>query len=166
LEVLFAPWRMAYIEASVKEGSPGGCIFCDIPARPPEEDAKFLVLHRGRRAFVMMNAFPYNPGHLMVAPYRHVCELSQLDEEEMLELMRLQARALEVLKRAMSPHGFNLGVNLGRVAGAGIPGHMHVHVVPRWEGDTNFMPVVADVKVIPEALGRTYEKLKEAWGDA
>lgn len=166
MEVLFAPWRMAYIEASVKESSPEGCIFCYYPARPVDEDARNLVLHRGRRAFVMMNAFPYNPGHLMVAPYRHVCELSQLDDEEMLELMRLQAKALEVIRRVMSPHGFNLGMNLGRVAGAGIPGHMHVHLVPRWEGDTNFMPVVADVKVIPEALGRTYEKLREAWEDA
>jgi ATP adenylyltransferase len=122
-----------------------------------------LVVHRGETAFVLLNKFPYTSGHLMVAPLRHVGALGELSEEEALEAHRLSATAIEVLTATMSPQGFNLGWNLGRVAGAGIVDHVHEHVVPRWAGDTNFMPILADVRVLPEHLTATQRKLAQAW---
>lgn len=154
MEKLWAPWRMQYI-GSLPEG---GCIFCDKPRQ--QNDAENLILHRSARAFVMLNAFPYNNGHLLVAPYRHSPDLSNLEDEDLLDLMRLTRLCTEILVRTSSPHGFNVGINLGQVAGAGIADHVHLHVVPRWSGDTNFMPVVADTKVLPEALAETYAKLR------
>lgn len=136
------------------------CIFCELPKRG--EDRESLILTRGERAFVLLNRFPYNPGHLMVAPYRHVPSLEDLTPEEALELWELTVKSMRALREAFSPHGFNVGVNVGRVAGAGFEGHVHVHVVPRWNGDTNFMPVVANTKVISESLERVYEELKAA----
>jgi ATP adenylyltransferase len=149
---LWAPWRLEYIEGA--DETPG-CVFC-----APDEE---LVLHRGEHAFVLLNRFPYTSGHVMVAPRRHTAEFHGLDEAEALEVHRLASKALEALEAAYAPHGHNLGWNLGRVAGAGIVDHVHLHVVPRWSGDTNFMPVLANVRVIPEALAETARRLREAW---
>ena len=154
MERVWAPWRLEYI---VGEKTPG-CVFCE----PVKQDAdeKNRILFRGKTAFVIMNAFPYSNGHLLVPPYRHVADLSDLTDEESLEIMQLVRMCCEALAATCSPDGFNVGINLGTAAGAGISDHLHVHVVPRWNGDTNFMPVFADVKVIPEALATTYKKLK------
>jgi len=154
---LWAPWRLQYIEHTADAQ---GCIFCDKPAQ--QRDADNLILHRGERVFVMMNAFPYNSGHLLIAPYRHVADLTDLDDEEMSELMDATARALKILRRTSSPQGFNIGINIGDVAGAGIAEHVHLHVVPRWQGDTNYMLVMSDTRVVPEALADGYRKLRAA----
>ena len=146
---------MAYIEAPKDPGD--GCIFCDLPALG--DDAKVHIVARAERAFAILNSFPYNPGHLMVAPFRHTDELGSLDEAERRDVDDLLARSTDALDAEMSPHGFNLGMNLGRVAGAGILGHLHWHVVPRWNGDTNFMPVVGQTRVLPELLDETYRRL-------
>ncbi|MEN2996157.1 MAG: HIT domain-containing protein [Acetomicrobium sp.] len=159
MDVLHAPWRMKYIDKSNKEKI--DCIFCEFIKE--REDEKRLILYRGKKAFIMFNAFPYNPGHLMVAPYRHTGNYDELNQEEILEINLLVQKCLKALKKTMDPHGFNIGINMGKVAGAGFEDHVHVHIVPRWEGDTNFMPVVGETKVIPEALDVTYRKLKEAW---
>jgi ATP adenylyltransferase len=152
---LWAPWRLEYIEQADEASR---CIFCE-----PEEG---LVLHRGERAFALLNRFPYASGHLMVAPVRHLGAYGGLTDDEAREIHRIAAAGLAALAATSAPHGHNLGWNLGRVAGAGIVDHVHLHVVPRWEGDTNFMPVLADVKVLPEALAETARKLREAWPPA
>jgi ATP adenylyltransferase len=157
LERLWAPWRLEYVG---KADQQDGCIFC----RALEgDDETGLVLHRGREAFVLLNRFPYASGHLMVAPRRHVGEFSELGDGEALEVHRLAGQAIGALAQLYGPQGFNLGWNLGRIAGAGVTDHVHLHVVPRWAGDTNFMPVLADVKVMPEHLAETRRKLAEAW---
>jgi ATP adenylyltransferase len=153
---------MEYIEAPQDEG--GGCLFCDKAAAATADDEEHYVLARVGRAFAILNAFPYNPGHLMVAPFRHVAELEELQPDELADADGLLQRAVRALKDASSPHGFNLGLNLGRVAGAGIPGHVHWHVVPRWNGDTNFMTVLGATRVLPEALAATYAKLRPLFG--
>jgi ATP adenylyltransferase len=158
MERLWAPWRLEYVQSADEQE---GCIFC--LAAESDDDEKQLVVHRGERAFVMLNKFPYSSGHLMVAPYRHGIEFGDLDDDEALEIHRLGAQGLEALKAVYKPDAFNLGWNIGRIAGAGIPGHGHLHVVPRWAGDTNFMPVLGDVKVIPEHLSATRARLAEAW---
>jgi ATP adenylyltransferase len=157
LRRLWAPWRLEYIQSADQQD---GCIFC---LAPRLDDEAGLVVHRGERAFVLLNRYPYASGHLMVAPYRHEGELGALTAEEALEIHRLTATGVGVLGDVMAPQGFNLGWNLGRIAGAGIVDHAHQHIVPRWAGDTNFMPVLADVKVMPEALESTRRKLAEAW---
>lgn len=157
MQHLWAPWRMAYIG----EPQPPGCIFCVKPAE--SRDADNYIVHRGTHAFVMLNAFPYNSGHLMVAPYRHTADFPGLSPEEVQDVMALAQQSLRALDRAFHPHGYNIGMNLGQVAGAGIADHLHLHVVPRWNGDTNFMPVLAETRVLPEALAETYRKLTEAW---
>jgi ATP adenylyltransferase len=149
---------MAYIEVS----QPPGCLFC---TKPAEADDAALILHRGEHAFMMLNAFPYNNGHLMIAPYRHTADMESLSPEESREMMELCALSLGALRRAYAPDGYNLGMNLGKVAGAGIAEHLHLHVVPRWSGDTNFMPVVADTKVLPDSLQNTFAKLRAAIAD-
>jgi ATP adenylyltransferase len=154
---LWAPWRLEYIQGADEEE---GCVFCR--ARDGEDEAG-LVVHRGKRAFVVLNKYPYASGHLMVAPNRHESEFGELDADEALELHQLGAAGLTALAETMNPQGFNLGWNLGRIAGAGVVDHVHLHVVPRWAGDTNFMPVLADVKVLPEALEATRRKLAQAW---
>jgi len=154
---LWAPWRLEYVAAADEQA---GCIFCLAEAGDDEER---LVVPRGERAFVLLNKFPYASGHLMVAPKRHVGELGDLDDDEALELHRLAVQGVAALAETFGPQGYNLGWNLGRIAGAGIVDHVHVHVVPRWAGDTNFMPVLADVKVLPEALIETRRKLAAAW---
>jgi ATP adenylyltransferase len=148
---------MAYIQAAKEQGEDDGCIFCDLPAEGDDERTKILV--RGERAFVILNSFPYNPGHLMVAPFRHVGDFGAIETDEFAEVDALLARSVRALEGEMDPHGFNLGMNLGRVAGAGIPGHLHWHVVPRWNGDTNFMPVIGQTRVLPELLAETYARL-------
>lgn len=154
---LWAPWRLEYIQSADEQS---GCVFCR--ARDAT-DAEGLIVHRGERAVVLLNKFPYASGHLMVAPMRHTGELGSLDDGEALEIHRLGATALDVLAGTMGPQGYNLGWNLGRIAGAGVVDHIHLHIVPRWAGDTNFMPVLADVKVMPESLEATRSKLTAAW---
>jgi ATP adenylyltransferase len=157
VEHLWAPWRLEYIESA---DDVAGCIFCTALAAPGEDA---LVVHRGRVAFALLNRFPYASGHFMVAPTRHVGDFGELDEREVVEVHRLASAGIGALGRVYSPQAFNLGWNLGRVAGAGVVDHVHLHVVPRWAGDTNFMPVLADVKVLPEHLRETRRKLAEAW---
>jgi ATP adenylyltransferase len=154
MEYLWAPWRIEYIEG--EKGS--GCILCQKP-KDDNDEANF-ILYRGQHNFMILNAFPYNPGHLMVAPYRHIANLQDLRDEETKEHFDIIKKSLELLRKVMDPAGFNIGLNLGKVAGAGIEKHLHTHIVPRWQGDTNFMPVLSDTKVISEALSGTYKKLK------
>jgi ATP adenylyltransferase len=158
VEQLWAPWRLEYVQHA-DEG--GECVFCRAAALPQDEPE--LVIRRGELAFALLNKFPYATGHLMVAPYRHDTAYDSLTAEEAAEIHRLAGESIEALRAVFSPEGFNVGWNLGRVAGAGIVDHAHVHVVPRWGGDTNFMPVLADVKVIPEHLLETRAKLAAAW---
>jgi len=159
LKILWAPWRIEYIRSPKHKG----CIFCDFPRE--NRDRERLILYRGEHSFVIMNNYPYNPGHVMIAPYRHVGRWEDLRDEELLEIMKLSQLMIRAIKKAMNPDGFNMGVNLGRVAGAGIDDHVHLHIVPRWNGDTNFMPVIADTKVIPESLQEAYDELKKAIGE-
>ncbi len=161
MEIKWTPWRSQYIKAS---GEESGCILCT--AHQADNDAEKLVLYRGAHAYILMNLYPYNPGHLMVAPYDHTADFAALQPQVATELTALSQRCIAVLQAEMSPHGFNLGMNLGRVAGAGVDQHLHLHVVPRWNGDTNFMPLIGGVKLIPEALDDTYTALKphfDAW---
>ena len=158
MERIWSPWRMAYIQAAKEQGEDGGCIFCDLPAEG--DDERTMILARGELAFVIVNSFPYNPGHLMVAPFRHVGAFTALEAAELADVDALVARSIRALEQEMEPHGFNLGMNLGRVAGAGIPDHVHWHLVPRWNGDTNFMPVVGQTRVLPELLEETYARLR------
>jgi ATP adenylyltransferase len=154
---LWAPWRLEYVGSADEQE---GCIFCTALAAGEEEG---LVVQRAEHAFVVLNRFPYASGHFMVAPLRHVGELGDLEDAEVLEVHRLASQGLGALAETYRPQGFNLGWNLGRIAGAGVTDHVHLHVVPRWAGDTNFMPVLADVKVLPEHLSETRAKLAEAW---
>jgi ATP adenylyltransferase len=153
---LWAPWRMRYVQGERKDE---GCIFC-LAAETGDDRAR-LVLRRGERCLAMLNAFPYNSGHLMVAPFRHVASIEHLDDEQLLELMTMARRTLGAVRETYGPDGFNLGVNEGEVAGAGFAGHVHLHVVPRWAADSNFMAVTADTRVLPEALEATYSRLRE-----
>jgi ATP adenylyltransferase len=153
---LWAPWRSSYIKGSKSDE----CIFCTKPALPDEEG---LVVRRGERCFVMLNAFPYTSGHVMIAPYAHTAALQDLDEPTSVELISLAKQSLRAIGEAYRPEGYNVGANLGSVAGAGIADHFHMHVVPRWEGDTNFMPVVGDTRVLPEGLDETFRSLKAAF---
>jgi ATP adenylyltransferase len=157
---LWAPWRMPYIMSTVKQQEEG-CVFCKMLGEA--EDERNLILHRGGNAFVVMNLFPYNTGHLMVVPVRHTGDYASLTAEEHLELNALIARSQAALGKALSPHGYNIGMNLGRASGAGIVDHLHYHLVPRWSGDSNFMSVVADTKVISESLTDSYRRLKAAF---
>ncbi len=152
---LWAPWRMSYINDNNKSDA---CIFCaqDFPA---EEDRKRLILHRGEKAFVLMNLYPYNPAHLMVAPYKHTGNICELSGEEFAEIHRLTQFCVETLTGQCKPEGFNIGINMGKCAGAGFAGHIHQHIVPRWNGDTNFMPVLSEVRAVPEHIQATYENL-------
>lgn len=157
MERLWAPWRLEYIQGADEQE---GCVFCRAAAGGDEEH---LVVHRGERAFVLLNKFPYASGHLVVAPYRHGAGFTELDDAEALEAHTLAANGMAALTTVYAPEGYNLGWNVGRAAGAGIPGHAHLHVVPRWAGDTSFMPVLADVRVLPEHLVETRKKLADAW---
>src|SRR5262245_27543295 len=156
---LWAPWRLEYIKQA---GEQAGCVFCGEAAGAIEHDQSLLVFD-GQAAIALLNKYPYSSGHLMVAPRRHIGELAELSDEETLEIHRLAVQAIAALNGVYGPGGFSLGWNLGHVAGAGIADHVHQHVVPRWSGDTNFMPVLADVKVIPEHLLETRDRLRHAW---
>ena len=157
MERLWAPWRLEYIKSADEEQ---GCVFC---AAVEGDDEERLVVHRADRAIVILNKFPYTSGHFMVAPNRHVGDFGELDDEEVLAVHRLASVGIGVLSQLYAAQAYNVGWNLGRVAGAGVVDHVHLHVVPRWAGDTNFMPVLADVKVLPEHLADTREKLAETW---
>ena len=159
MKQIWAPWRSVYLGT----GSSGGCIFCTMLGEEPSKDDANLILRRGEKCFVVMNRYPYTNGHIMVVPNRHVGDYDQLTEDESLEIFRFTQMMLKAL-RSFSPDGFNIGVNMGRIAGAGVPGHVHVHVVPRWGGDTNFMPIFSDARVISESLEVTFKKLKDALG--
>ena len=154
MKVLWAPWRMEYIHSD-QEG--GDCIFC--PGHDRNQDEARLILHVGPLTMVVMNRFPYINGHLLVAPVRHLSDLEALSRDEMLDLLKMVREATGVLRKAMNPEGFNVGLNLGKVAGAGMEEHLHFHIVPRWNGDTNFMTVFGEVRVIPEHIEETYGRL-------
>ena len=155
MERLWTPWRRAFIEGST--GSSDACFLCSVPAQT--DDKRNYLLHRAQRVFALLNLYPYNSGHLMVAPYMHTGDLANLDALIASELIALTQRSVGILQRVYQPDAFNVGMNLGKSAGAGVPDHLHVHVVPRWSGDTNFMPVLGDTKVLPETLDQTYERL-------
>ena len=157
---LWAPWRMQYIGGEQRPG----CLFCRLIEHADDPDAE-LVVWRPQGAIVLLNKFPYNPGHTIVAPRKHASSFEDLDDAESLDLMRAQRRTLQVLRAALKPDGFNVGANLGTAAGADIPDHAHVHIVPRWNGDTNFMAVIDDVKIVNEALDQTADKLKRAFAE-
>jgi ATP adenylyltransferase len=154
---IWAPWRLAYVSDAAKDDA-AGCIFCAKPAE--DDDAANLIVHRGERCFVILNLYPYTNGHLMIAPFEHVPSLPDLDAGTIAETMALAQRAMRLLDERYSPHGYNVGFNQGRVAGAGVEHHIHMHVVPRWGGDNNFMPVLADTRVMPQTLEQTYETLR------
>lgn len=156
MERLWTPWRMEYIESDKSQG----CFLCQ--AGSGKNDRETLVLHRDANAFVILNRYPYSNGHLMVAPFRHTANLDELDDATLLAIMKLFRLSLHILERSMHPDGFNSGINLGKVAGAGMADHIHLHVVPRWHGDTNYMNVTADTRLIPELLETTYDRLKAA----
>ncbi len=153
---LWAPWRMSYIESGNEKDEE--CIFCSKPSEHRDEEN--LLLYRSKLCFVLMNIYPYNNGHLMIAPYEHVPTIEELDAETLTDIMQTAQRCLAALRKALGPHGYNMGINQGAVAGAGITEHVHFHVVPRWNGDTNFMPVLADTKVMPDYLKHTYERIR------
>jgi len=155
MKILWAPWRIKYIL-----GKKEGCIFCDKMKK--NRDRENYILLRGKTGFVMLNTFPYNNGHLMVAPYKHVPDFDGLEESELGELIGLVKKCTQILKRTLKPEGFNIGVNVGKVAGAGVEGHIHIHIVPRWEGDTSFISTVGNTKIIPESLDDTFGKLLSA----
>jgi ATP adenylyltransferase len=164
LERLWAGWRSEYI-ATADESNKQGCVFCAMLASGLPDDETCIVW-RGERCFAALNAYPYTSGHLLVMPKRHVGEPEDLTPEEHVELWRAVTDAVVTLKRAYRPEGINFGANLGRAAGAGVPGHFHVHALPRWNGDTNFMTTLAEVRVLPEALPVTWEKVRAAWTSA
>lgn len=154
---IWAPWRLAYVKDASKD-SKQECIFCAKPAA--DDDEANLIVHRGERCFVILNLFPYTNGHLMIAPYEHIGAIQEIPPETTAEMMALAQQAITLLEEEYRPHGFNVGFNQGRVAGAGVEHHIHMHVVPRWGGDTNFMPVLADTRVMPQTLDQTYAALK------
>lgn len=173
MDRLWAPWRMQYVNNCEEDASSGsgakkakksGCIFCDKPAQDCDTDN--LIAERGPSCFVILNAFPYNNGHIMVVPYRHVNHPSQLTGEEQAELMATASRMMEAITTISHPDGFNMGMNIGSAAGAGIAAHLHLHVVPRWNGDTNFMPVIGETKVMPQTLEQVYARLTAALENA
>ena len=159
-ERIWAPWRLEYVKDASKD-SEQECIFCAKPA--DGDDQANLIVHRGERCFVILNLFPYTNGHLMVAPFEHLGSITELPAETIAEMMELAQRAMRGLEERYAPHGYNVGFNQGRVAGAGVEHHIHMHVVPRWGGDTNFMPVLADTRVMPQSLEQSYETLRDVF---
>ncbi len=156
MERLWAPWRVEYFKIEKYKG----CFLCDYPKM--DKDDETFIVWRGKNVFIILNRFPYNSGHVLIAPYRHVSDLSELTKDEVLELHYASTLIMKAIKQEFRPHGFNVGLNLGKAAGASIYDHLHLHVVPRWDGDTNFMPVIADTKVVSEGLEETYKRLKKA----
>jgi len=164
-ERVWAPWRLGYVKKAAVPDSGEECIFCDKPRAAdeagPDGDRENLIVHRGEHCFVLLNLYPYTSGHLMVAPFAHIGSLPELPAEAAAEMMDLVKRSITVLEATHSPHAFNVGMNQGRVAGAGVEHHIHMHVVPRWNGDNNFMPVIAETRVIPQALDETWQLVTE-----
>ena len=156
MERLYTPWRRAFIEGP----KDSACFLCAAASADASDDREHLVLYRAERAFVLLNLYPYNNGHLLVAPYEHTGDLATLDPLTAADVMHVSQRVIAALDAEYHPHAFNVGLNLGRSAGAGVPDHLHVHVVPRWDGDTNFMPVFGNAKVLPESLEQTYDRLE------
>jgi ATP adenylyltransferase len=161
LQRLWTPWRHSYV--TDPDASSNGCPFCRLPGRGLDHDEESLIVHRGTTTFVILNAYPYNPGHLMVVPFRHTDDFAALSPQELHELATLSQRAVLVLRRTSGAHAFNIGLNVGGIAGAGITDHVHQHVVPRWGGDTNFMPVIGQTRVLPELLAETYARVAPAF---
>lgn len=160
MDYLWSPWRYAYITGV--EPEPGACIFCDKPAE--SDDERNLIVHRGQHCYVILNAFPYTSGHVMVVPFAHVDELQKLDGNAATEMMALSQRMESVLRKLYRPQGINLGMNIGKAAGAGIAGHIHMHILPRWTADANFISVIGETRVLPEALEVSYKRIREALG--
>ena len=158
VENLWAPWRLEYVTGD----KPSGCVLC---AKQDTDDEAGLVVARGTHVYAVLNLYPYNNGHLMVVPYRHVAELEELTVDESAEAQRFLERGIRAMRTALGADGFNVGLNLGEAAGAGIAAHLHWHLVPRWQGDTNFMPVLADIRVMPQHLTTTWKLLRDAWED-
>lgn len=153
---LWAPWRIKYIQKKMK-----GCLFCKVAKS--KNDKNNFVIQRGKFSFSMLNIYPYNNGHVMVAPYEHTRDLNKLSQDQILDLLNNLKQTQYVLDKILKPRGYNMGINIGREAGAGFPGHIHIHLVPRWEGDTNFMPVITQTKVLSQSLGELYKKIKDAY---
>lgn len=160
MDKLWAPWRFKYILEDAALGKNKVCIFCYYPEDKPEKNRENLLLYKGKLSFIIMNRYPYNTGHIMIAPYRHVSGFQELSREETEDITLLMKAGINALMGGFAPHGFNIGINQGKIAGAGYEEHIHVHIVPRWDGDTNFMPVISDTKVLPESLLDTYDKIK------
>jgi len=155
---IWSPWRMKYIETNEKEN---GCVFCNAQAK--EDSVSNLIAFRGQRAFVILNLYPYTSGHLMVIPFEHVATLEELSPAARAEIMELTSLSMSVLRKAYGPQGFNMGANIGEAAGAGVPGHVHIHIVPRWGGDTNFMSTLGETRVLPESIEETYKRVHEGF---
>jgi len=164
MDQLWAPWRLAYVAAAKVPAEADACFICAGLAQ--QDDRKNLIALRGTKSVVLLNRFPYNNGHLLIAPKAHKARLQELDSDEILEIQQTISRLIGILDKTMRPEGYNIGLNLGRVAGAGLPGHVHWHLVPRWHGDTNFMPVLADVRVIAQSLDAFFDLLTQALKDA
>ncbi len=160
LEILWNPWRYEYIKSISKRHEKKKCIFCEMIKR---RDDEAYIIYRGKYSFIVLNAYPYNSGHLMIAPYRHVASYEELSNDEIREISLLLKHIIPVLRESFKPDGFNIGINIGRAAGAGVEGHIHIHVVPRWVGDANFMTVISATKTLPIALEETYKILKSKW---
>ena len=164
MEKLWSPWRSKYIESFKSDPNSSECIFCQMAKLDPD-DTDSLIVHKGKFTFTLLNLYPYNNGHLMIVPYRHTSDFTSLSREEYSESMENLQLAQKALLKVLNPHGFNIGANIGRVAGAGIEDHIHFHIVPRWNGDSNFMPVIGDVKVISQDLLETKTRLIEAYSE-
>ncbi len=160
MEILWSPWRSKYIESFKEENTETSCFVCEAIEKVEEEKER-LVVHRSSHTIVIMNKFPYNAGHLLICPLKHIPNLEFLTDDELLDLIQTVRKSIAVLEKAMKPHGFNVGINIGRVAGAGLPEHIHFHVIPRWNGDTSFISVISDTKVISQSMEEIREKLIE-----
>lgn len=156
--ILWAPWRSAYIESVTREKTHKQCLFCELQRRNDEEAH---IVYRGNRNYMVLNAYPYTTGHLMIVPYEHVATIEELDDKTILEMIKLTKLAIKALREEYKPDGFNIGINVGKAAGAGVEEHVHLHIVPRWIGDSNFMSIIANTRVLPEALSETYKKLRD-----
>ncbi len=159
MKYMLTPWRGKYIEG-LGDGNKKdkGCVFCDIKK---EDDEKVFILYRGNKNYIVLNLFPYNNGHILIVPYEHASSPEDVSEETLFEMFSLMRKSLKILRKVYNPDGFNIGMNLGRVSGAGVPDHFHLHIVPRWEGDYNFMPLLSETKLFFEGVEKTYEKLKK-----
>jgi len=160
VKILWNPWRYEYVKKIAPPLSEKECLFCRLQSM---NDEKAFIVHRGQYSYVLLNAYPYNTGHLMIAPYKHAAELSELDDSTLLEIMLLTKKAITVLRKALMAEGFNIGSNIGRAAGAGVPDHFHVHIVPRWVGDANFLAIISGVKPLPLGLREAYDVIKKSW---